>query len=133
VFLLSLACNTVFTLQPIVPSTAAFVDADETNANAIQICLLECRVLVFKSVFRLDQIGHHNLASTDHLPMTALHLCNLTFKFNTRGISVGGSPDMLFDKHFLALIPLLPATLVNFWGVALFTQFWHALGKMLTC
>jgi hypothetical protein len=40
-------------------------------------------------------------------------------------------PDIRFDKC-LALIPLLPATHVNVWGVDLFIQFWHALGEALT-
>ena len=42
-----------------------------------------------------------------------------------------GNPDMLFDKY-LALIPLLPATHVNIWGINLFSQFWSALGEDLT-
>jgi hypothetical protein len=114
-------------------ATTSITTVDETTAtNAIQRCLSDCRLLVFQSVIRLDYIGHHNFASSDHLQMTVKRLRHLTLKFNTgRGVTVDGNPDMLFDKY-LALIPLLPATHVNTWGINLFTQFWNALGDELT-
>jgi hypothetical protein len=70
--------------------------------------------------------------SRPHLQVTAKRLRNLTLKFCSRSVSIDGNPKVLFDKH-LALIPLLPATHVSFWGVNLFTQCWHALGEALTC
>jgi hypothetical protein len=89
-------------------------------------------MLVFQSVICLDYIGHHNFASSGHLQMTVKQLRHLTLKFSAgRGVTVDGNPDMLFDKC-LAVIPLLPATHVNSWGINLFTQFWNALGDELT-
>lgn len=47
------------------------------------------------------------------------------------GVISSRQKEVLFDKH-LALIPLLPATHINNWGVNSFTQFWNALGDKLT-
>jgi hypothetical protein len=107
------------------------IGPDTTSANTIEICLAECRMLVFKAMLKLDYIGHHNVSSAEHLQMTVKRLRNLSLKFNTRGVCVDGNPDLLFDKY-LALIPLLSASHVNIWGINLFTQYWHALGETLT-
>ena len=109
-------------------SSTAEPDGVET---AIQACLSECRMLVFKSVIRLDYLGHHNFSSADHLQLTVQRIRLLRLKSNDRGVSTNGNPDTLFDKY-LALIPLLPATHVNIWGINLFSQFWATLGDELT-
>ena len=103
----------------------------ESSDNAIELCLSACRLLVFKAMLRIDYIGHHNLSSADHLHMTVKRIRFLSLKFNVNGRVLDGNPDMLFDKY-LALIPLLPATHVNIWGINLFSQFWSALGEDLT-
>ena len=121
----------IFILNSTVSSATAGADTHAPTADAIQTCLSECRMLVFKAMLRLDYIGHHNFASADHLQVTVKRLRGLTLKYNIRGVTIDGNPDMLFDKY-LALIPLLPATHVNVWGINLFTQFWHALGEQLT-
>ena len=54
--------------------------------------------------------------------MTVKRIRFLSLKFNVNGRVLDSSPDMLFDKY-LALIPLLPATHVNIWGINLFSQF----------
>ena len=115
--------------SPHASSTAA-ISTDDAE-TALQACISECRMLVFKSMIRLDYIGHHNFGSADHLQMTVKRLRLLSLKFNHRGIAIDGNPDMLFDKY-LALIPLLPATHVNIWGINLFSQFWSCLGDDLT-
>ena len=117
----------VFALRPSQHSS----NSDDSTETAIQACLSECRMLVFKAMLRLDYIGHHNFGSADHLQMTVKRLRNLSLKFNHRGVPVDGNPDMLFDKY-LALIPLLPASHVNIWGINLFSQFWACLGDDLT-
>jgi hypothetical protein len=117
-----LACKPdVFTLQPILPLTAAFAHADaDITASAIQICISKCRMLVLKSVVRfLDCIGHQNFASASHLCVTVKPLCNLTLEFNLHGLNVDGNPNRLFDKHLDP--PLLPAMHGNVWGFNLFT------------
>jgi hypothetical protein len=122
------ACQPIIALH----QATAFATTNDTATTAIQHCLSECRMLVFQSVIRLDCIGHHNFASSDHLQMTVKRLRHLTLKFSAgHGVTADGNPDMLFDEQ-LALIPLLPATHVNIWGVNLFTQFWNALGNELT-
>jgi hypothetical protein len=115
----------IFTLHQ---ATMSITTADDTAAaNAIQRCLSDCRMLVFQSVIRLDHVGHHNFALSDHLQMAEKRLRHLTLKFNSGcGVAVDGDPDMLFDKH-LALIPLLPAMHVNTWGINSHAQFWTAL------
>jgi hypothetical protein len=119
----------IVTLHQATTSTAT---DDATAATAIQRCLSDCRMLVFQSVIRLDHIGHHNFATSDHLQLAVKRLRNLTLKSNAgREVAVDGNPDMLFDEC-LALIPLLPATHVNFLGINLFAQFWTALGDELT-
>ncbi len=82
------------------------IGPDNTSANTIEICLAECRMLVFKAMLKLDYIGHHNVSSAEHLQMTVKRLRNLSLKFNTRGVCVDGNPDPLFDKC-LALFYLL--------------------------
>jgi hypothetical protein len=121
----------VFVIPIGTASPIALFDADAQAPDAIQACLSECRMLVFKDIIRVDYLGHHNIASADHLKVTVARLRQLTLKFNMRGIAMDGNPDMLFDKY-LALAPLLPASHVNIWGINLFTQFWHALGEPLT-
>jgi hypothetical protein len=111
-------------------SSISTLGTDEVD-TAMQTCLSECRMLVFIAMIRLDYIGHHNIGSADHLQMTVKRIRNLSLKFNVRGVAVDGNPDMLFDKY-LALIPLLPATHVNIWGINLFSQFWSSLGDDLT-
>ncbi len=121
----------IFVLPPVITPAITLFDADSQAPDAIQACLSECRMLVFKDIIRVDYLGHHNIASADHLQVTVKRLRTLTLKFNLRGLTVDGNPDMLFDKY-LALTPLLPASHVNIWGINLFTQFWHALGEPLT-
>jgi hypothetical protein len=111
-------------------SATTTVSTDDAE-TAIQVCLSECRMLVFKSIIRLDYIGHHNFGSSDHLQLTVQRIRKLHLKYNERGVAINGSPDRLFDKY-LALIPLLPATHVNSWGINLFSQFWTSLGDELT-
>lgn len=88
-------------------------------------------MLVFKSIICLDYIGHHNFGSADHLQLAVQRIRKLQLKHNERSVAINGSPDRLFDKC-LALIPLLPATHVNIWGINLFSQLWTTLGEELT-
>jgi hypothetical protein len=60
--------------------------------------------------------------------MTVKRLRTLTLEIRMGGRIIHGNPDMLFSRY-LALIPLLPASHVNIWGIHLFTQFWTALGE----
>jgi hypothetical protein len=118
--------------KPISPraSSTTTISTDDVE-TAIQACLSECRMLVFKSIICLDYIGHHNFGSADHLQLAVQQIRKLQLKHNERSVAINGSPDRLFDKC-LALIPLLPATHVNIWGINLFSQLWTTLGKELT-
>jgi hypothetical protein len=126
-----LARRPIFVVKPALAPPITLLDTDAQVSDAIQACTSECRMLVFKAVIRLDYIGHHDPASANHLQVTVKRLRNLSLKFNIRGVTVHGNPDMLFDKY-LALTPLLPAAHLNIGGINLFTQFWHALGEPLT-
>ena len=97
----------------------------------LQASISECRLLVSKAMLRLDYIGHHNFSSADHLHITVKRIRFILLKFNVNGRVLNGNPDTVFDKY-LALIPLLPATHVNIWGIDLFSQFWAAHGEDIT-
>jgi hypothetical protein len=103
----------------------------DTASVAIQKFLAACRLAIFQTVIRLNYIGRHDFASAGHLQTTVKHLRMLTPDFRLNGRVVHGNPDMIFSQY-LALIPLLPTSHVNIWGVHLFTQFWAALGEDLT-
>jgi hypothetical protein len=103
----------------------------DTASVAIQKFLAACCLAIFQTVIRLDYIGRHDFSSADHLQMTVKRLCMLTLDFRLSGRVIHGNPDMLFSQY-LALIPLLPASHVNIWGLNLFTQFWAALGEDVT-
>jgi hypothetical protein len=105
-------------------TTTATTTVSTNNAETtIQVCLPECRMSVFASIIHLDCIGHHNFGSSDHLQLTVQWIQKLHLKCNERGVAINGSPDRLFDKCS-ALIPLLPATHVNSWGINIFSKLW---------
>jgi hypothetical protein len=114
--------------SPCASATTVRTDDVET---AIESCLSECRMRVFKLIIRLDHVGHHNFSSADHPQQTVQRIRKLQLECNERGVAINGSPDRLFDKY-LALIPLSPATHVNVWGINLFSQFWTTLGNEIT-
>jgi hypothetical protein len=112
-------------------STASTVKSIDTITDSIQDFLDLCRLTIFQSVIRLDYIGLHEFTSSDHLQTTVKRIRALRLDFHAKGKSIKGNPDMLYSKY-LALIPLLPASHVNIWGLNLFSQFWEALGEDLT-